>query len=114
MDGYIKNVRQDIDLRLDPVPFYTPFQIFTINRKYRSKTPMKSKKYFSWVFMDIILAISTKSLTKDITFSNHLLIVDAYYKIPKFYKMKNITTEEVMDKLDIFQARFGKVDEFGW
>ena len=28
--------------------------------------------------------------------------------------MKNITTEEVMDKLDMFQAIFGKVDEFCW
>ena len=28
--------------------------------------------------------------------------------------MENITTEEVMEKLDIFQAIFGKVDEFGW
>ena len=28
--------------------------------------------------------------------------------------MENITTEEVMDKLDMFQARFGKVYEFGW
>ena len=27
--------------------------------------------------------------------------------------MKNITTEEVLDKLDIFQAIFVKVDEFG-
>ena len=29
-------------------------------------------------------------------------------------KWENITTEEVMDKLDMFQARFGEVDEFGW
>ena len=28
--------------------------------------------------------------------------------------MESITTEEVMYKLDMFQARFGKVDEFGW
>ena len=28
--------------------------------------------------------------------------------------MENITTEEVMDKLDMFQEIFGKVDEFGW
>ena len=28
--------------------------------------------------------------------------------------MENITTEEVMDKLDMFQERFRKVDEFGW
>ena len=28
--------------------------------------------------------------------------------------MENISTEEVIDKLDMFQARFGKVDECGW
>ena len=29
-------------------------------------------------------------------------------------KWENITTEEVMDKLDMFQAIFGKVNKFGW
>ena len=47
-------------------------------------------------------------------FSNYLLIVDAYSKIPKLYGMENITTEEVMDKLDMFQSRFGKIDQFRW
>ena len=28
--------------------------------------------------------------------------------------MGKITTEEVMDKLDMFQSRFGKIDQFGW
>ena len=28
--------------------------------------------------------------------------------------MDNITTEEVMDKLDMFQSRFGEIDGFGW
>ena len=28
--------------------------------------------------------------------------------------MEKITTEEVMEKLDIFQSRFGKIDQFGW
>ena len=28
--------------------------------------------------------------------------------------MEKITTEEVMDNLDMFQSRFGKIDEFGW
>ena len=37
-----------------------------------------------------------------------------YSKIPKVYGMENITTEEVMDKLDMFQARFEIADEFGW
>ena len=64
--------------------------------------------------MDIIPSTAPKSLTSDITFSNFILIVDAYYKIPKIYGMEKITTEEVMDKMDIFQSRFEKIDEFGW
>ena len=28
--------------------------------------------------------------------------------------MEKITTEEVMDKLDMFQSRFGKIDQFIW
>ena len=48
------------------------------------------------------------------TFSNYLLIVDGYSKIPKRYGMEKITTEEVMDKLDMLQSIFGKIDEFGW
>ena len=51
---------------------------------------------------------------KDNTFSKYFLIVDAYYKIPKLYGMENITTEELMDNLDMFQSRLGKVDIFGW
>ena len=27
---------------------------------------------------------------------------------------KNFTTEEVMEKLDLFEPRFGKVNDFGW
>ena len=28
--------------------------------------------------------------------------------------MENITTEKVINKLDIFQSKFGEIDEFGW
>ena len=28
--------------------------------------------------------------------------------------MEKTTTEEVMDKLDMFQSRFGKIDQFVW
>ena len=28
--------------------------------------------------------------------------------------MEKITTEEVMDRLDMFQSRFGKIDQFIW
>ena len=64
--------------------------------------------------MDIIPATYSNSLTKDIGFANCLLIVNDYSNIPKFYGMENITTEEVIDKLGMFQERFGKVDEYGW
>ena len=64
--------------------------------------------------MDIITSTAPRSLTSDTTFSNYLLIVDAYSKITKLYGMEKITTEEVMDKVDILQSRFGKIDEFGW
>ena len=64
--------------------------------------------------MDIIPSTAPKRLTSDTTFSNYLLIVFVYSKIPKLYGMENISTEEVMDKLDMFQSIFGKIDEFGW
>ena len=64
--------------------------------------------------MDIIRAIYYQSLPKNTTFSNYLLIVDVYYRITNLYGMENITTEEVMDKLDMFQARSGRVNDFFW
>ena len=85
-----------------------------MNKKARSKIPLKPKAPFKRVFMDIIPSTAPKILTSDTTFSNYLLIVDAYSKIQKFYGMEKITTEEVMDKLDMFQSIFGKIDKFGW
>ena len=64
--------------------------------------------------MVIVPSTTPNFLTSDKTFSNYLLIVDAYSKIPKLYGMEKITTEEIMDKLDMFQSRFWKIDEFGW
>ena len=65
-------------------------------------------------FIYIIPLTSSKSLTSETTSSNYLLIVDAYSKIPNLYGVEKITTEEVLDKIDMFQSRFGKIDEFGW
>ena len=64
--------------------------------------------------MYTIPSTATKSLTSDTNVSNYLLIFDAYYKIPKLYSMEKITTEEVMDKLDMFHYIFGEIDQFGW
>ena len=63
--------------------------------------------------MDIIPSTVPKHFTSETTFSNYLLIICAYSKIPKLYRMDRVTIEEVMDKLDMFQFRFGKIDKFG-
>ena len=107
--GDTANIWEDVELRIDPDPFCTSCKIYS-----RSKLPLNPKAPFKWVFMDIIPSTEPKSLTNDKTFSNYLLIVDAYSKITKIYGMGNITTAEVMDKLDMFQSRFGKIDQFGW
>ena len=85
-----------------------------MNKRARYKLLLKPKAPFKWVFMDIIPATAPKSLANDTNFQNYFLIVDAYSKIPKLYGMENISTAEVMDKLDLFQSRFGKIDQFGW
>ena len=64
--------------------------------------------------MDIIPSTAPKSLTSDTTFYNCLLIIDSCSKIPKLYGMDKIKTEEVMDKPDMFQSIFGKIDQFVW
>ena len=52
--------------------------------------------------MDIIPSTAPKRFTSDTTFSSYILIVDAYSKILKLDGVEKITTEEVIDKLDMF------------
>ena len=73
-----------------------------MNKKARYKIPLEPKAPFKWVLMDIVTSTSPKILTSDANFSNYILIVDAYSKIPKLYGLDKITTEAVMDKLDMF------------
>ena len=108
LSGDTDNVWEDIELRIYPYHFCTSCQISSMDKKDRSKIPLNPKLPFKWVFMDIIPSTSSKSLTSDKTFSNYLLIVYAYYKIPKLYGIEKIKTEEVMDKLDMLKSRFVK------
>ena len=112
---YNDNVWHDIEFTVDPDHLCKSFQISTINKKPRSKTPLKPKApSFEWVFMNTIPDLSYKVLIEDTTLDNQLLIMDAYFKLPRLYGAENITTGEVMDKLGTFQARFVKADKFGW
>ena len=69
---------------------------------------MNPKTTFKWLLVDIISAISSKSLAKDTDSDNDLFVVNDYSKLPKLYGIKNITTEEVMDKLDMSQENLEK------
>ena len=93
--GDTANVWEYIELRIYPDPFCTLCQISSMNKKARSEIPLKLRAHFKWVFMDIIPSTVPKSLTSNTTFSKYILIVDAYYNIPKLQGMEKITTEEV-------------------
>ena len=75
---------------------------------------VETKGTFQVGFMDIIPATTRNIFTSENNLLNYILIVDAYSKIPQLYGMDRIHTEKVMDKLDTFQSRFGKIGEFGW
>ena len=64
--------------------------------------------------MDITTATAPEVLTSEINFLIIFLVFDTYSKTKKLDGMYIITAEEVMDKLDMFQPRFVKIDKFGW
>ena len=100
MAGDTANVLEDIELIIDPDPFFTSYHIYSMNKKARSKNPLNSKAPFKWVLMDRIASTAPKSLTSDTKYSNYLLIFHSYYKMKKCDGMEKISTGEVMDNLD--------------
>ena len=74
--GDIANVWEDVELIIYPNPFCTSCQIFSMNKKARSKNPINPKAPFKWGFMDILSSTVPKRLTSDTTFYNYLLIAD--------------------------------------
>ena len=83
--GDTANVWEDIELRIDPDPFCTSCQIYSMNKNNSSKITLKPKSPFKWVSMDIIPSTAPKRLTSDTNISNYILIVDDYSKITKLY-----------------------------
>ena len=86
--GETANVWGDVGLIIYPERFFTSCQISSMKKKARAKIPLKPKATFKWVFMDVFPSTAPKTFTGDTTFSNYLLIVDAYFNIPKRYGMK--------------------------
>ena len=54
----------------------------------------------------------TQTFDKKHNFS-YILTIDAYSNISKRYGIEKVTTEEVLDNLNIFQSRSGKIENFG-
>ena len=68
LSGDTANVWENVELRIDPDPFCTSCQISSINKKARSKIPLKPKAPFKWVFMDIVSSTAPNSLKSDTNF----------------------------------------------
>ena len=81
-----------------------------MNKKARSKIPLKPKAPFKWIFMDIVPSTAPKSLTSDTTFSNYLLIVDAYSKITKIYGMEKSQQKKLWTNWICFNLDLGKLN----
>ena len=47
--GDTANVWEDAELKIDPDPFCTSCKISSMNKKARSKLPLKAKAPFKWV-----------------------------------------------------------------
>ena len=107
--GDTANVWEDVELRIYPDPFCTSCQISSMNKKARSKIPLKPKANFKWVFMDIFPSTAPKILTSNTTFSNYLLIVDAYSKIPKLYGMEKSQQKKLWTNWICFNPDLGKL-----
>ena len=60
--GDTANVWEDVELIIGPDPFCTSCKISSMNKKARSKIPLKPKAPFKWVFMDIIPSTAPKIL----------------------------------------------------
>ena len=90
MAGDTANVWKNVELRIDPDPFFTSCHISLINKKSSPKTPLKPKAPLKWFLMEIIPETSPKSLTSETTFSDYILIVDAYSKYQNFMVWKDL------------------------
>ena len=112
--GYTTMFWHDIDLRIYPVPFCTSCHISTINKKFCIKDTYEAQYTFQIGVYGHHTRNNFQTFNKKTAYANYLSILDAYSSISGLYGIENSTTEEVMDKLYMFQAIFGKVDEFGW
>ena len=91
MAGDAENVWKDVELRIYPDLFCTSCQISSVNKKARSKIPLKLKAPFKRFFMNIIPATSPIFLTSKTTLSNYFFNCSCILKISKTYGREIIT-----------------------
>ena len=101
--GDTANVWEDAELRIDPDPFCTSCKISFMNKKARSKLPLKPKAPFKWVFMDIIPSTAPKSLTND-TNSNFFLLLILILRYQNFMVWKILLLQKLWTNWTCFNS----------
>ncbi|MGH7973946.1 MAG: hypothetical protein ACREBR_00370 [bacterium] len=108
-------VWNDVTLDVAPETDCQTCTITTARAKGRSRRPMTSvDKPFVFVFLDIIPNAASLSLTPRTYFSHYLLCVCRYSRQPYMHGMQHLTTQGVLEGLQAFAVRFGRIDEVGY
>ena len=68
---------------------------FFNEQKDKSKNPLKPKAPFKWFLMEIIPETTPNVFTSETNFSNHILTVDAYSKIPNIMVCKELLQKKI-------------------
>ena len=53
MAGDTENLWEDIELRIDTNTLCTSYHIYPMNKKARSKNPLKKKAHFKWILWEL-------------------------------------------------------------
>ena len=107
---------QDIEVWIDTELFCTSCQINSTNKKVRYKNQLKPKARFKWVLWTLFQKHHQMfwQVKLHLVIIFNILVVDACSKIPKLYGVEKLLLKKVIDRLDMFQFIFVKIDEFCW
>ncbi|MGH7974583.1 MAG: hypothetical protein ACREBR_03575 [bacterium] len=108
-------VWNNIKLEMDPETDCKTCIIITARAKGRSRRPMTAAdKPFTFDFLYIMPNAASQSLTPRTFFSHYLLCVRRYSRHPYMHGMRHRTTQDILEGLQAFAVRFGRIDEVGY
>ncbi|MGH7955157.1 MAG: hypothetical protein ACREOZ_04270, partial [Gloeomargaritales cyanobacterium] len=109
------DVWEDITIALTPEKDCQTCQITMSRAKNRSRRPMTdADKPMVFVFLDLIPNPASTSITPRTYFSHYLLCVCRYSRQPFLHGLSGLTTQDVLEGIQAFAIRYGKIDEVGY